>query len=79
MVSMHDRSYVNDRSIVIAKMSSSSFGHLEKYSTATTTNFLYLVVFEKSLRISIPHCENGHGLEMLAWETTGMLILLLNH
>ena len=43
----------------------SAFGHFEKYSTATTTNFFCPVVLEKGPRMSIPHCEKGQGLDML--------------
>ena len=56
----------------------SAFGHFEKYSTATITNFFCPVVLEKGPRMSMPYCENGHGLDMLDWGVAGTLMALAN-
>ena len=51
------------RAVIVGIASAS--GHFRKYSTATSTNFFCPVVLGKDPRMSIPHCENGHGLDML--------------
>lgn len=54
-------------------------GHLEKYSIATITYFLWLMVRGKGSRMSIPHWEKGQGAEILVWAIACALIALLNH
>lgn len=54
------------------------FGHFEKHSTATITYFLYPVIWAKGPRMSMPHWESDHGVKMLVWGTTGVLIAFLN-
>lgn len=56
----------------------SSSGHLEKYSTNTITNFFCPTVFGNGPRMSISHCKDGHGLDLLDCGVVGMLIVLAN-
>lgn len=62
---------------VMVGMASAS-GHLEKYSTATITNFFCPTVLENGSKMSIPHCENGHGLDIRNCGIADMLIALAN-
>lgn len=67
-------SFITFRAMIVGITSAS--GDLEKYSTATITNLFCSTVLGKGPRMSIPYCENSHGLVMLDYSVAGLLIAL---
>lgn len=64
------------RAVIVGIASAS--GHLEKDSITTITKFFYPTVLRNGPSISIFHCDNGQGLDILYCGVPGMLITLVN-